>query len=57
MSDRNKNKKSLLADFFRYQKDKLSGKERNSFERELQKDNFAREAAEGYYSGIRGRRN
>jgi hypothetical protein len=48
MSDRNKNKKSLLADFLRYQQDKLSAKERNSFERELQRDDFAREAAEGY---------
>jgi outer membrane biosynthesis protein TonB len=48
MSDRNKNRRSLLADFFRYQQDQLSGKERNSFERELQKDNFASEAAEGF---------
>jgi hypothetical protein len=48
MSDRNKNRSSLLTDFFRYQKDQLSGKERNSFERELQKDNFAREASEGF---------
>jgi TonB family protein len=48
MSDRNKNKKSLLSDFIRYQKDQLSAKERNSFERELQRDNFAREASEGF---------
>jgi TonB family protein len=48
MSDRNKNKRSLLADFIRYQQDQLSGKERNSFERELQRDDFAREAAEGF---------
>lgn len=48
MSGRNKNKRSFLADFFRYKQDQLSGKERNSFERELQRDDFSREAAEGY---------
>jgi TonB family protein len=50
MTDRNKNKKSLLPDFIRYRRHEMTGKERNSFERELQKDPFAEEAAEGYAS-------
>ena len=50
MSDKHKNKRSLLTDFFRYNRDELSGEERNSFERELQKDPFAEEAAEGFAS-------
>lgn len=50
MSDKNKNKKNRLKDFLRYHRDELSGKERNSFERELQKDPFAEEASEGYAS-------
>lgn len=48
MSVRNKNIKNFVFRFFRYHQDKLSGKERNSFERELQKDPFAEEAAEGF---------
>ena len=48
MSDKNKNKKSLLRDFLKYRSDELTGEERNSFERELQKDPFAEEAAEGF---------
>jgi hypothetical protein len=50
MSDRNRNKKSRLSEFLRYQKDEMSAKERNSFERELQKDPFAEEAVEGFAS-------
>jgi len=50
MSDRNKNIKSFLRDLFRYHSDELSGLERNSFERELQKDPFSEEAAEGFAS-------
>jgi hypothetical protein len=50
MSDRNKNIKSNLSEFLRYQKNEMSGKERNSFERELQKDPFAEEAFEGFAS-------
>ena len=48
MLDRNKNKKSSLSDFIRYQNDKMNGEERNAFERELQKDHFAADAAEGF---------
>jgi hypothetical protein len=50
MSDKNKNKKNRLTDFLRYHSKELSGKERNSFERELQKDPFAEEASEGFSS-------
>lgn len=39
---------TALPDFLKYFGNKLSGKERNSFERELQKDPFADEAAEGF---------
>jgi len=50
MSDKNKNRKTRLTDFFRYHRNELSGEERNSFERELQKDPFAEEASEGFHS-------
>jgi TonB family protein len=50
MSDRNKNIKSNLSEFLRYKKNEMSGKERNSFERELQKDPFAEEAFKGFAS-------
>jgi len=50
MSDKNKNRKTLLSDFLRYKRDEMSEKERNSFERELQKDPFANEAEEGFNS-------
>ena len=42
--------KRSLSDFLRYRKDDLTGKERNAFEKELQKDPFAEEAAEGFSS-------
>jgi hypothetical protein len=48
MQDRNKNNGKGFPDFFRYNRNEMSGKERNSFERELQKDPFAEEAAEGF---------
>lgn len=47
MTDRIKNKKDNLSEFIRYHQGKMSGEERNSFEKELQKDPFAEEAAEG----------
>jgi hypothetical protein len=50
MSDKNKNIKSSLHDLLRYNRNELSGAERNSFERELQKDPFLSEASEGYES-------
>jgi hypothetical protein len=48
MTDRNKNKKESLSEFIRYKNGEMSGEERNSFEKELQKDPFAEEAAEGF---------
>jgi TonB family protein len=50
MSDKNKNIASFLTDIFRYNRKELSDKERNSLEREFQKDPFASEAAEGFES-------
>ncbi len=44
----NKNTGNMLARFFRYIRDELSGRERNSFERELQKDPFSEEALDGF---------
>ena len=51
MRDRNKNKRSSPTDFIRYNDGKMNGKEKNAFERELQKDHFAEEAEEGF-SGL-----
>jgi hypothetical protein len=48
MPDRNKNKIIRYSDFFRYSGKKMSEKERNSFERELQRDPFAEDAEEGF---------
>ena len=48
MADKNKNKKPNLSGFLRYKKGEMTGEERNSFERELQRDSFAEEAAEGF---------
>ena len=47
MSERNKNGNDRLSDFIRYRENKMTDRERNSFERSLQKDPFAREASEG----------
>jgi hypothetical protein len=48
MSDRNKNIRLSLKEFFRYLAKELKGRERNLFERELQKDPFTDEALEGF---------
>ena len=48
MPDRNKNRRLSLTEFFRYLRKELKGRERNSFERELQKDPFIDEALEGF---------
>ena len=48
MPYKNKKKKSLLTDLTRYREGEMTGEERNSFERELQKDPFAEEATEGF---------
>jgi len=50
MSDKNKYKKSSLTGFLRYRGNIMTGEERNSFEKELQKDPFAEEAVEGFAS-------
>jgi len=50
MADRNKKKKNSLSDFLRYTSGEMTGKERNSIEREIQKDPFTEEASEGFES-------
>lgn len=48
MKEKDKNIKTDLSDFVRYSEEKMTDRERNSFERELQKDPFAEEADEGF---------
>jgi len=48
MKGKDNNNRTSLPDLLKYIANKMSGKERNSFERELQKDPFANEAAEGF---------
>lgn len=48
MAKNNKYKKDHQADFLRYLKKRMPDKERNAFERNLQKDPFAEEALMGY---------
>jgi hypothetical protein len=48
MRRRNRIKKISFKDLQRYHRDKMTGKERNTFEKELQKDPFTEEATEGY---------
>jgi hypothetical protein len=48
MERTNKNRRRSLTDFLRYRKGEMSGEEKNSFERDLQKDPFAEEASEGF---------
>ncbi|MCX6261019.1 MAG: TonB family protein [Bacteroidia bacterium] len=47
MSERNKNGNDRLSDFLRYKGNKMTDRERNAFERNLQKDPFSEEASEG----------
>jgi hypothetical protein len=51
MKEKDRNGKSELSDFLRYKKGEMTDRERNAFERELQKDPFSAEADEGF-SGI-----
>jgi hypothetical protein len=44
----NKNIRNSIAEFFRYIRNELPGKERNLFEREIQKDPFAEDALDGF---------
>src|SRR6056297_780324 len=48
MGKQHKHSNNKASDFFDYLSGKLSGKERNAFERRLQKDPFEAEAAEGF---------
>jgi|WetSurMetagenome_2_1015567.scaffolds.fasta_scaffold120393_1 TonB family protein len=48
MKEEDKNRKTDLSDLLRYHGTEMTGKERNAFERKLQKDPFAEEAAEGF---------
>ncbi len=48
MLHKNKIREKFLKDLARYHRNEMTGEERNSFERELQKDSFAEEAAEGF---------
>jgi TonB family protein len=48
MKEKDKKKKSELSGFLRYSGNKMTNRERNSFERELQKDPFSEQAAEGF---------
>ncbi len=47
MTERNKKGNYRLSDFLRYKENKMTDRERNSFERNLHKDAFSREAIEG----------
>lgn len=48
MSGKDKNRKDQLSDFLRYRENKMPDKEKNVFEKNLQKDPFAEEALQGY---------
>ncbi|HEX2967739.1 MAG TPA: carboxypeptidase-like regulatory domain-containing protein [Bacteroidales bacterium] len=48
MKQRNKHKKTGFPDFLRYKRGEMSNPERNSFEKQLQRDAFAEEAQEGF---------
>ena len=50
MKEKDKDKKPGFTDFLKYRGNNLDGNEKNSFERELQKDPFAAEAEEGFSS-------
>ncbi len=51
MAKRDKYRKKRSSDFFNYSEGKMSDRERNAFERRMQKDPFESDAAEGF-SGI-----
>jgi TonB family protein len=48
MQEKDKKGNGHLSDFLRYHGNKMTDRERNAFERHLQKDPFAEEASEGY---------
>jgi len=47
MSEKDKNEKDQFSDLLRYRRNKMTDKEKNAFERGLEKDPFAEEASEG----------
>ncbi|MCK7536212.1 MAG: hypothetical protein MZV63_37110 [Marinilabiliales bacterium] len=50
MKGKDKKSKSRLSDFLRYRGREMTGRERNAFESELQRDPFFEEASEGLES-------
>ena len=48
MSEKDKTRNDHVSDFVRYHGNKMTDKERNAFEKNLQKDPFANEASEGF---------
>lgn len=50
MPDKNKNKNKDLQDFLHYRSGEMTGKEKNAFEKEIQKDHFSEEALDGLIS-------
>ena len=48
MQGKDKNRNDYLSDFLRYHGDEMKDRERNAFEKKLQKDLFAEEASEGF---------
>jgi hypothetical protein len=48
MKEKNKNKNDTLSEFLRYTRGEMTKREENAFQKKLQKDPFAAEAAEGF---------
>lgn len=48
MAEKSNNIRTRLSDFISYRKEQLTGRKRNAFEKNLQKDPFAEEAQEGF---------
>jgi hypothetical protein len=48
MQEKDKNGKNKASDFLRYHGKEMTGRERNAFERNLQRDPFTSEASEGF---------
>jgi hypothetical protein len=48
MKEKNKNRNDTLSDFLRYTRGEMTKREENAFQKKLQKDPFAAEAAEGF---------
>lgn len=48
MKEKNKNRNDTLSEFLRYTRGEMTKREENAFQKKLQKDPFAAEAAEGF---------